>query len=135
MTQVESVQLEPFAEPAGSAYRFGYRVAGTANVVLAVEMPAVVVEPAVMMGASISVRIDADGLVISRLLVPNVVDGSELPCQSMPLDHLVQEIVDIENLRVEESTADDLKILLHRLERSVAFVSEAINQIATASEA
>jgi hypothetical protein len=44
---------------------------------------------------------------------------------------LVARMVTQENLRLEEATTSDLKSLLHRLERSVGLVKEAIARVPT----
>lgn len=128
MNHAESSQLKPFVESDGGQYRLGYRVVGNAKVVLAVEMPAPIIEQAVVREASLSVRIDAEGKVITGLSMSHIADGVNFPSETAPIDDLVRRVTDAENLHMEEVTADDLKILLERLERSVGFVKAAINR-------
>jgi hypothetical protein len=134
MDSREQTQLEPFAELAGSAYRFGYRVVGTIDNVSTIEVPAPIVEQQVMMSASLAARIDPDGTVISQISMSSFHDITpSTSSKAVPIDDLLQKAVSAENLRLEETKIVDLRILLKRLERSVSLVKEAIDQMAAGS--
>lgn len=111
MDRREKTQLEPFAELAGGAYRFGYRIIGTIDNVSTIEVPAPIVEQQVMMSASIATRIDPDGTVISQISMSNF-DGStpSTSSKAAPIDDLLQRAVSAENLRLEETKIVDLEI-------------------------
>lgn len=126
----EKVQLEPFAEIAGNAYRFGYRTVGVNDCVSAVEVPFQIVEQAVLRRTSLAVTIGPDGTVISHMLCSSAAGTiSDPPIGVEALDVLVQSALNTENLRMEEATVSDLNTLLKRLEHSVSLVKTAINQI------
>ena len=136
-----SFELEPFMEPAhtkgrvnGSAYRFGYRILGTEQVVSAVEVPASIVENTILQGALLSARSSPDGTITSQMSISYSANASSTR-EAKPIDELVRNAIDLDNLRMEEATAADLNTLLERLERSVSFVRDAIDQIAGASKA
>jgi hypothetical protein len=129
MNRSETVQLEPFAEVAGDAYRFGYRIVGASDYVSAVEVPIPIVEQSVLTRASLSARVGPDGTVISHLLMSHTASSiPNPPTDVVALDVLVQRAVNAENLRMEEANVSDLNTLLQRLERSIRLVKEAINQ-------
>jgi hypothetical protein len=129
---VLSVQLEPFAEVAGDTYRFGYRTVGVSDYVSAVEVPIQIVEQAVLMRASLTVRIGPDGTVFPHMLSSHDANTApDPPTDVEALDVLVRKAVNTENLRMEEATASDLNTLLQRLERSISLVKDAISQISS----
>jgi hypothetical protein len=128
----ETVQLEPFAEVTGGAYRFGYRSAGVTDYVSAVEVPIQVVEQTVLTRASLAVRVVPDGTVVSHMLWSHAGDTTpDPPTDVEALDVLVRRAVNIENLRMEEATVSDLNMLLQRLECSISLVKAAIGQISS----
>lgn len=137
-----SFDLEPFMEPAdhtkgrmsGRAYRFGYRIPGSAEVVSAVEVPASIVEHTIMQGAFLSVRSSPDGTITSQISISYSANAGSTR-EATPIDELVRNAVDLENLRMEEATSKDLNTLLERLERSISVVKDAIDQVADASKA
>ena len=126
---------EPFIDALGkardvvgaTAYRLGYRVHGTGDVIVAIEIPAEIVEEAVTSKLSISVGMSPDGG-----LVPTLGNSTSTACAltlnsaQMTIDGLVAQVVTPENLRLEEAGADELKGLLTRLERSIAYVKDAL---------
>jgi hypothetical protein len=128
--------LEPFAEAADDAYRFGYRTVGTIDAVSMVEVPAPVVEQIVLIKASLTTRLAPNGTVISRASMSHAA-GSVIDSfsETMAIDDLVQRAIDKENLRMEEATVGDLRILLQNLERSVILVKDAIDLMTGVSKA
>ncbi|XIA68011.1 hypothetical protein ACFIOY_20280 [Bradyrhizobium sp. TZ2] len=130
MNGIETVQLEPFAEVGGDTYRFGYRSVGVSDHVSAVEVPIQIVEKALLTRASLTVRIDPDGKVISHMLWSHAADiTADSPTDVEALDVLIRRAVNTENLRMEETTVSDLNALLQRLECSISLVKDAISQI------
>jgi len=130
MNHRQMVQLEPFAEIAGDAYRFGYRAIGTDDCPSAIDVPTSIVERAGLRRASLAASVAPDGTVISHMLMSHV-RGSflDLPTDVAPIEALVQRAVDAENLRREEATVADLSTLLRRLEDSVGLAKSAISQM------
>jgi hypothetical protein len=123
---------EPFIEAVGpvrdvigaSAYRVGYRVHGTGEVIAAIEVPAEIVEGAVTSKLSISVTMSPTGNL----------SATSFPCAAtfdsvlIPTDVLVAQVVAPENLHLEEAGPEDLRTLLVRLERSVTCVKDALTR-------
>jgi hypothetical protein len=72
MNHRQMVQLEPFAEITGDAYRFGYRAIGADDCLSAIDVPTSVVEQAVLTGASLAARVGPDGTVISHISMSRV---------------------------------------------------------------
>ena len=132
MNGPETVQLEPFAEVAGDAYRFGYRTIGVSDYVSAVEVPIQIVEQTVLTRASLTVGIGPEGTVVSHLLWSHAANTIPYPPTDLEaLDVLVRRAVNSENLRMEEATVSDLNTLLQRLKRSISLVKDAISQISS----
>ena len=130
MNHSQMVQLEPFAEIAGDAYRFGYRAIGTDDCLSAIDVPTSIVEQAVLTRASLAARVGPDGTVISLMLMSHF-RGSvpDVSTDVASIEVLVQRAVNVENLRREEATVADLNTLLRRLEDSVRLVKSAISQM------
>ena len=118
---------EPFIEAVGpvrdvvgaSAYRVGYRVHGTGEVIAAINIPAELVEEAVTSKLSISVTMSPTGE-LSATSSSCVATFDSAP---IVIDVLVAQVVALENLRLEP---DELRTLLIRLERSVTCVKDAL---------
>ena len=119
---------EPFIEAVGpvrdvvgaSAYRIGYRVHGTGEVIAAIEIPAQIVEEASKL--SISVTMSPTG----ELSATSSSCAATFDSALIPTDVLVAQVVAPENLRLEEAGPEDLRTLLVRLERSVTCVKDAL---------
>jgi hypothetical protein len=126
---LETVQLEPFAEVTGDTCRFEYRTVGIGDSVSEIELPLAIVEQAVLTRASITAKVSLDGTVISHMRMPHVAGSTiDLPTGLASIEALVQKAVDSENLRMEEATSADLRMLLQRLEDSVRSVKSAITK-------
>jgi hypothetical protein len=130
MNHRQMVELEPFAEIAGDAYRFGYRAIETDDCLCAIDVPTSIVEQAVLTRASLAARVGPDGTVISYMLMSHI-GGSvpDIPTDVASIEALVQGAVNVENLRREEATIADLSTLLRQLEDSVRLVQGAISQM------
>jgi hypothetical protein len=134
MTCPETSALEPFAEVTGENYRFGYRIVGTSNYASVVEIPIAVVEQTVLTKAIVTAGIGPDGTVTSSLIM-STGNMSVLVSDAKAIDTLVQRVVNAENLRMEEATAEDLSTFLQRLEDSIRLVNCAIGRTGSAPKA
>lgn len=105
-----------------SSYSAGYRLIGTGEIVCAVKLPVSIAESAILRRSKITITLAPAGHV--------EVSAGGLAANE-PIDDLVARMVTQENLRLEEATTSDLKSLLHRLERSVGLVKEAIARVPT----
>jgi hypothetical protein len=136
MTRPQSLNSEPFVEllgsthPSANAYRFGYRIVGTANVISAIDVPADMVERALISRKPLSARIAPNGDIIPEISNSNPIDNTaDVTSETSQIDDLIRRTLNAENLRMEEASVADLKMLLDRLERSVSLVKEAIIQL------
>ncbi|WP_316207164.1 MULTISPECIES: hypothetical protein [unclassified Bradyrhizobium] len=123
--------LEPFAEFPGhkslgrtsAAFRFGYRCKQTGVPFAMVEIPASTVAQCVRLKAS--VRVTADGKVVAESEIPN--DGAlARSSETISLVQLIEETLDVDNLRMEEASTRELKSLLQELEISIQRVKAAL---------
>lgn len=113
-----------------TSYRAGYRHGDTGNVVCALELPASIVEMAMLRDAKPAFTLAPDGHI--RLSVFGVACedmGEGLPSITEPIDELIAQSVAVDSLRLEEITPADLNSLLQRLHRSVALVQEALKHL------
>ncbi len=106
-----------------STYSAGYRLVGTGEVVSVVKLPVPIVESAILRRSRISTTVTPTGIV--------EISAGGLGAHEQ-IDDLVARTVTQANLDMEEATASDLKSFLHRLERSVSLVKEAIARMPTA---
>ncbi|KRR13327.1 hypothetical protein CQ12_09305 [Bradyrhizobium jicamae] len=126
------------AEPVASAFgafakcdqitaNVGYRDVSTGQVVASIEIPAQVIERAVLENASVEITLLSDGEIASA------VTGSACDCfsakTSVSVDHLVDAFVSNNNLHKEEATETELRTLLGRLQKSVQAVERTIRLI------
>jgi hypothetical protein len=127
---MDHLQLEPFAEITGDAYRFGYRAIGTDDCLSTIDVPTFIVESAVLARVTLAAGIEPDGTVISQILMSHA-NGSapDISTKAASIEALVQKAVNAENLHIEEATVADLGMLLQRLEDSVTLVRGAISQM------
>jgi hypothetical protein len=127
---------EPFIEAVGpvrdvvgvSAYRIGYRVHGTGEVIAAINIPAEIVEEAVTSKLSISVTLSPTGEVTAALEESTPAYVANFDSTLIPIDALVARVVAPEYLHLEEAGGDELRTLLVRLERSVTCVKDALKR-------
>lgn len=109
-------------------YRAGYRCGETGNVVCALELPASIVEPAILREAKLTATVTPDGHIrFSACRIAS--EDKSLPSITEPIDQLIAQSVAVDNLRLEEVTSADLNSLLQRLQRSVALVQEAVKHL------
>ncbi|WP_375305649.1 hypothetical protein WI560_27060 [Bradyrhizobium sp. A11] len=110
-----------------TGYRAGFRCRETGNVVCALELPASIVETTILKAAKLNVTVAPDGhirLSVRGIACEDISDG--LPSIAGSIDQLIAQSVADDNLHLEEVTSSDLNSLLHRLERSISLVKEAI---------
>lgn len=105
-----------------SSYSAGYRLIGTGEVVSVVKLPVPIVELAILRLARVSITVTPTGDV--------EISAGGLGAREQ-IDDLVARTVTQTNLDMEEATSSDLKSFLHRLERSVSLVKEAIARMPT----
>lgn len=113
-----------FAKCGESTATVGYRDASTGRVIASIEIPAQVIERAVFDNASVEITLLGNGEIASA-----VVGSASDYCSartSVPVDHLVDALVTIQNLHKEEATEAELRILLERLHKSVEAVERTI---------
>lgn len=123
---------EPFAERVGpsrdlagvSTYRFGYREEGTKDILSVINIPADIVELEVTADLVLSIDMSPTGDVFSVLNSAN--DTAMALSSHRTIETLVASAVAQDSLRLEESGPKELKVLLARLERSIALVRETI---------
>jgi hypothetical protein len=127
--------LEPFIECPGlhsarqpdGSYLFGYRAVETQNVIASVEIPIRLVEDVILRGSKLSVRLTSDGQVVSELSFRNHAASSiEKWSGPLPLDQLICVALAPNNLRMEESTTEELTTLVQRLEDSAKLARAAL---------
>jgi hypothetical protein len=131
--------VEAFLEVAGKgfgttgpiSYLAGYRCIETGEIICAIELPASIAEPTIFAHSGLTIMTTPDGLIVSTV---RGVEGSDLnerqPIVAEPIDAFIARSLNLENLRMEETTVADLEILLQRLNHSASLVSEAIDQMA-----
>ena len=87
------------------------------RVICAVKLPVPIAQAAILRRSKISIILTLGGRVEAAA------GGS---VASEQIDDPVARTVTLAHLRMEEATASDLRSLLHRLERSISLVKEAI---------
>ena len=143
MSGCEVPAVEPFAERIGpvrdsasaSAYRFGYRIKRTKDILSTVDIPAETVERVLTARLSLTARMSPTGDVSPALagsddiaIAPSVVWAVE------SIERLVADAVNAENLRLEEAGTAELRTLLARLEHSVMLVTAALAKIGKSND-
>lgn len=111
----------------GGRYQAGYRLAETQEVIASIEIAAETLDRTVASGLLFSIRITPDGNVVANLDArESFATNADFPNLVIPIDRLVSETVDSENLRLEEADVTELNTLLSRLEYSVSIVKAAL---------
>ncbi len=124
---IEPVDLTfgAFAKCGQSTATVGYRDASTGRVIASIEIPAQVIEGAVLENASVEITLLSDGEIASA------VAGPASDCfsirSSVAIDQLVEAFVTSQNLHKEEATEAELRTLLGRLHKSVEAVERTIH--------
>lgn len=101
------------------SYRAGYRL--RTAIICNVELPAAIVEAAILAKSTLAMTITPDGHVRS-----SVAGSAGSTSRAEPIDELIAQLLSVENLRLEEISAADLASLLERLERSVELVRQVM---------
>jgi hypothetical protein len=109
-------------------YRAGYRLRDTGKVICTVELPASVTESTVYGHSKLAIAATTNGYIQSSVVGLASLNGTT-PVAAEPIDLLIEHVTAVENLRLEEATVEDLKMLLQRLERSVSLAKEAIARL------
>jgi|SRR5579871_4193181 len=127
--------LEPFADkissPDGalnpSQYRIGYRFPATRAIFTQIEIPAEVIERAVLSKLLVVPRMTSDGTVTADIPVQgDLTSNDPLEVAPVPIHELVVRAMAPENLRLEEAKISDLRTLLDLLEQSISKVRTAV---------
>jgi hypothetical protein len=100
-----------------TSYRAGYRLRMAGSIICNVELPAEIVEAAILARSALAMTVTPDGHVRSSLS-----GGTGSPSRAEPIDQLIAQLLSVENLRLEEISTADLTSLLERLERSAELV-------------
>lgn len=127
--------VEPFAERVGpprnfasvSMYRLGYRVEETKDILSMVSIPADTLELAVTADLLLSTKMSPTGDIFSVLNGAN--DTAIALSSDKTIETLVASALNEDSLRLEEAGPKELKVLLSRLERSIALVKETLMQV------
>jgi hypothetical protein len=136
--------IEPFVERtelggsgAGArAYRFGYRLEGTKDVLSVIDIPAKTVELALTDGLSLTVKMTPTGDVSPILNGRNEIEiAPSAVWAATTIERLVTQALSSENLRLEEAGSADLSVLQQRLERATSLVKGAIERLNDPSKA
>lgn len=114
-----------FVQCSQSAAIVGLRDASTGNIIASIEIPAHVIEGAILENVSVDLALMGDGVIASAVAGP-ASDFLSLRA-SMTIDRLVEAYVNSENLHKEEVTVAELRALLGRLHKSVEAVERAID--------
>src|SRR5262245_34203437 len=93
-----------------TTYRAGYRFRTAGSTICNVELPAAIVEAAILTNSAFAMTVTADGYIKSSLS-----GGADSTSRAEPIDRLIAQSLSVENLRLEEISAADLTSLLERL--------------------
>jgi len=102
-----------------TSYRAGYRI--RTAVICNVELPAAIVETAILAESVLAISVTPDGHVRS-----SASGSAGSTSRAEPIDQLIAQLLSVENLHLEEISAADLVLLLERLERSVELVRQVM---------
>lgn len=127
-TEQVDLTFGAFAKCGQSTATVGYCNASTGSVIASIEIPAQVIERAVLENASVEITLLGDGEISSA------VTGPASECfsarTSVSIDRLVDAFVASHNLHKEEATEVELRTLLGRLHKSVEAVEQTIRLLA-----
>ena len=126
MSPADKLRLSPFANCGETTSIFGYRDDFSGTVVASVELPTELIERSIFANHSIGITLSGSGEVTSA--ASNIVSGSCSYTQTISLSDLVDMLLDRENIRLEETTESELKILLERLQQSIRAVQRVIGK-------
>jgi hypothetical protein len=126
MSPADKLRLSPFANCGETTSIFGYRDDFSGTVVASVELPTELIERSIFANISIGITLSGSGEVTSA--ASNIVSGSCSYTKTISLSDLVDMLLDRENIRLEETTESELKILLERLQQSIRAVQRVIGK-------
>jgi len=113
-------------------YSVGYRCATTQAVLMQLEIPAQILERAVLDKLSVVPRMTPDGMVSADF--PEQTDrdiDDSLEVAVTPISELVIRSLASDNLRLEETRTSDLEALRNQLEQSLVTVRDALAMVAS----
>jgi hypothetical protein len=122
--QSDQLSVGAFAKCGPTTATIGFRDASTGVVIASIEIPAQVVEGAVLENSTVEITLLGDGEIGSAVAGP-ASDCFSLR-SSVTIDQLVEAFVSSQNLHKEEATVAELMALLGRLHKSVDAVERAI---------
>lgn len=124
--------VEPFVEildrPDGRFARVGYRRAALGEAILSVQLPIQLLEQAVAYGLDLTTRITPSGEVVSDIRGWSEAALTDLRSVT-PIDIMISQVVNPDNLHMEEACPHELNSLLQQLEISVQRVKAALSAI------
>jgi hypothetical protein len=124
VSQDDKLRLTPFAKCGETTSIVGYRDDSSGIVVASVELPTELIERSILANVSIEITLSGSGEVTSA--ASNTASGSSSSIKTISLDDLVDMLLDCENIHMEETTENELRILLETLQKSVRAVQRAI---------
>ena len=127
MSPADKLRLSPFANCGETTSIFGYRDDSSGTVVASVELPTELIERSIFANISIGITLSGSGEVTSA--ASNIVSGSCSYTKTISLSDLVDMLLDRENIRLEETTESELRILLERLQQSIRAVQRVIGKL------
>ncbi|QQO12462.1 hypothetical protein JJB99_23670 [Bradyrhizobium diazoefficiens] len=123
-TEQVELTFDAFAKCGPSTATVGYRDVSTGSVIASIEIPAQLIERAVLENASVEIILLGDGEIASAVAGP--ASDCFSATTSVSIDHLVDAFVATHNLHKEEATEAELRTLLGRLHKSVEAVERTI---------
>jgi len=113
----------PFADCGRTTSNVGYRDTSTGLVVASLVVPSELIERAVLANVSLEIALSADGWIASTA---NGKASAHSSPKIIAVDQLVETFLIGDNLRMEEVTERELRVLLERLQKSVHAVERSI---------
>lgn len=130
------VDLEPFIElpernragHANDVYRFGYRCTRTGIPCAFIEIAATTVAQFVPL--EVSARMTIDGKIVVHARLPDIDHGRpSRQSEGVSLTELIEEALNVDNLRMEEAGQRERRTLLQALKISVERVKVALGDV------
>ena len=124
MSQDDKLHFTPFAKCGEITSIVGYRDDSNGIVVASVELPTELIERSILANVSIEITLSGSGEITSA--ASSIASGCSSPTKTSSLDHLVNMLLDHDNIHMEETTESELRILLEALQKAVRAVQRAI---------
>jgi hypothetical protein len=124
--------LGPFAEGSQTNLTVGYRDLLTGRVAASIELPAELIERAVLANVSVEIGLSGEGEIVSTAY--GGASEWSFARKAIPIDQLVEVLLDNNNLQMEETKQNELRTLLERLQRSIRAVQCAIADLEAAPQ-